>query len=130
MPPFAEKLCWTFDRPAAYVAAMRITWIGIAALAAGAALIGPACSSSHSGPSSNEVTAACMHICMCETGMSDTTCLARCSMGSGTASLSSFSSSLSQSFSLTGADQVCISCINAATCNELTNGTACATECH
>lgn len=70
-----------------------------------------------------------MHICMCETGMSDTTCQSRCSMGSGVSSFSSFSSSLSASFSLTAAEQACIDCINAATCTDLTNGTACTTEC-
>jgi hypothetical protein len=70
-----------------------------------------------------------MHICMCETGMSDTTCLSRCSMGSGTSSFSSFSSSLSTSFSLSHADQACIDCINAASCADLTNGTACTTAC-
>jgi hypothetical protein len=50
-------------------------------------------------------------------------------MGSGTSSFSSFSSSLSTSFSLTSADQACIDCINAATCNSLTTGSACTTEC-
>jgi hypothetical protein len=98
-------------------------------LAACVALAGAACSSGRSGPSQSSVTAACMHICMCETGLSDTTCLSRCSMGSGTSSFSSFSSSLSTSFSLTAADQACIDCITAATCTELTTDSVCNTEC-
>lgn len=61
--------------------------------------------------------------------MTDTTCQSRCSMGSGTASFSSFSNSLSASFSLTGATQACLDCINNATCNELTNDIVCNTEC-
>lgn len=70
-----------------------------------------------------------MHICMCETGMSDTMCQSRCSTGSGTSSISSFSTSLSTSFSLTTADQACVDCIAAASCTELTTGSACNTEC-
>jgi len=70
-----------------------------------------------------------MHICMCETGMSDTMCQSRCAMGSGTSSLSSFSSSLSASFSLTAADQTCVDCVTAASCADLTSGLACNTEC-
>ena len=87
-----------------------------------------ACSSSH-GPSPSDISTACTHICMCETGMTDTTCQSRCSMGSGTASFSSFSNSLSASFSLASATQACIDCINAATCNELTSDIVCNTEC-
>lgn len=108
------------------VVAMRTTSIRIAM--AGLLAMVSACSSS-SNPSQADISTACTHICMCETGMTDTTCQSRCSMGSGTASLSSFSNSLSASFSLTGARQACIDCINAATCNELTNGTVCNTEC-
>ena len=107
---------------------MRTPWNGVV-VAACAALAGFACSSGHAGPSQASVTAACMHICMCETGLGDTTCLSRCSMGSGTSSLSSFSNSLSASFSLTSADQACLDCINAATCTSLTTGSACNTEC-
>lgn len=107
---------------------MRTIWNAIV-VATCAALAGSACSSGRAGPSQASITTACMHICMCETGMSDTTCLSRCSMGSGTSSFSSFSSSLSTSFSLSAADQACVDCINAASCADLTSGLACNTEC-
>src|SRR5260221_11738840 len=110
---------------------MNKLWIAVGfALAAGVVAGGQACTSSNSGPSQSEISAACMHICGCETGMPDLAyCQGHCTMGSGAASYSSFSSSISVSFSLSHAIETCVSCINTAACLDLENGLDCQTEC-
>ena len=109
---------------------MTKIWIGVATLAVCAALAAQACTSSSSNPMQSDITAACMHICGCETGMPDLTfCESHCTMGSGQSSYSSFSSSISVSFSLAHASAMCVSCINSASCADLTSGVACQTEC-
>jgi hypothetical protein len=110
---------------------MKKLWVAVGvAVAAAAAVAGQACTSSSSGPSQTEISNACMHICGCETGTPDLTyCQGHCTMGSGSAVYSSFSSSISVSFSLSHASEACVTCINSAACADLESGVACTTEC-